>query len=295
MGNNMKRRIIALAIGITLAMTLAACSKTENSQPSPSASPSESGKETGEVGEATESTESTVQPPGQSEEQASSEPRSLEVIATEDAEKFLGVLKKEDTEKLSGLMVHAENEYGPDTMKTVIEGFRLYFDKLADLKLNFDSNQQTEEYYVENFVISGLKSGKERSIPFQVKYSKKGGFAAVQSDNNREPLFDSPLIGLYPYMVRDAGKYVEALAQKDGDSVAIHLGMDESTDEAKSVVRQLLQAYEGKLDLGTTKVVPVDYDENRKQFLFDLRDGKKQSHGIAVDASTYHILDEWAQ
>lgn len=296
MTRNVKIKIVAVVLGMALAMVLTACSNAEDSQPSQAGSPSGQVKETvGAGGTTTPTGQPSSQPTEQPTEQLANEVRSLEEIAAEDAEEFMAALKKEDAEELSGLMVHAENEYGPDTMKTVLEGFRLYFDDLADLKLVFESNQQSEEYYVENFVISGLKSGKDRFIPFQVKYAKQGGIEAIRNERLREPLYDSPLIGQYPYMARDAGKYAEALAQKDGDSVAIHLGLDESTDEAKAVVRQLLQAYEGKLDLATTKVVPVDYDENRKRFLFDLRDGKKQSHGIAVDASTYLILDDWVK
>lgn len=273
-----------LVIAVAMTTTLAACSSVEESKPMQAA------PEIMEPQKEFEGPKETNVPT----EQTTDEAQSLEKISAEDAKKYMDALKKEDAEALSILMAHAENEYVPETMKTVIEGFQLHFDKLADLKLTFESNQQTEDYFIEKFVISGMREGKERFVPFLVKYSKENGISAIQNENYREPLFDSPLIGQYPYMVLNAGKYVQALLQKDSESLALHLGLDVTTEEANSVIQQMLKAYSGKLDLATTKVIPLGYDENRELFLFDLRDGNKQSHGIQVDVATSNILDDWA-
>lgn len=273
-----------LVIAAAMAAVVSACSNTEDPAQS---TPNTTEQQIGSSGE----TDGTTVPV----EQPAEQPRvDLEKIATEDAEKYMDALKKEDAEALSSLMAHAENENVPATMKIVIEGFRLHFDKLADLKLTLESNQQSEEYYIENFLITGKKEGEERSLPFQVKYAKQDDIAALLNADKREPLYDSPYIGQYPYAVRDVERYVQALAQKDVESAALHLGVFESTEEAKSAVQHLLQAYTEKLDLATVKAVSLGYDANKKQFLFDLRDGKKQSHSIQVDADRAIIIDDWA-
>lgn len=137
-----------------------------------------------------------------------------------------------------------------------------------------------------------MKEGEERSIPFQVKYAKQDGSAAVPNTDKREPLYDSPYIGQYPYVVRDVARYMQALAQKDVESLALHLGIYD--EKAESSVQHLLQAYTERLDLAAAKAVPLGYDANNKRFLFDLRDDKKQSRSIQVDADKAIILDDWA-
>ncbi|MBW7475494.1 hypothetical protein K0T92_12105 [Paenibacillus oenotherae] len=275
--------IRTLVVATTLAAAVGACSNEGDPVPSQSEQSTPDNKEgTPVVAE---------QPTGQLTDE---EAQSLEQIATEDAEKYMVALKREDAEALSRLMAHAENENVPETMKVVIEGFRLHFDNLADLKLSLKSNQQTEEYFIENFILTGMRDGEERAIPFQVKYAKKGGIAALLSGDTREPLYDSPYIGQYPYAVRDAGRYVQALIQKDVDSAALHLGLDESKKEVRAAVQQMLQVYAEKLDLSAAKIIPLGYDAANKQFLFDLQDGKKRVHSIQLGADTFHIQDNWA-
>lgn len=302
--NSTRAFVRTLTITAALVLTAGACSNATGAEPPQSAQSTPDGKEqpkgADHAGEGTNvpAEPSTDQPTEPSTEQSvelsADEAQSLEQIATGDAEKYMDALKKGDAGALSRLMAHAEDEYVPETMEIVLEGFRLHFDNVADLKLTFESNQQTEEHYVENFVLTGKKQGRERSIPFQVKYAKRDGIEAVWNKDRREPLYDSPLISQYPRAVRDAQRYVQALVQKDADSLAIHMGLDESAKEARIAVKQLLAVYAGKLDAADVKVVPQGYDANKKQFLFELKDGKKRTHSIQLDADTSIVRDDWA-
>ncbi len=221
------------------------------------------------------------------------EAQSLENIATKDAEKYINALKKEDTQLMSRIMAHAENENTPETMKIIIEGFLLHFDKLTDLNLTYESNEQNEEYFIENFVIIGMKKGEERFVPFQVKYDKNDGITKIQDDRYREPLYDSPLLN-HPYIIRNAEGYLQAIRQEDVESLLLHLGLYNVTEEIESDVSEILNRYREQLDLTTTKVIPINYDENRNLFLFDFQDDKERSHSIQVDADTSLIVDDWA-
>ncbi|MFC4307137.1 hypothetical protein [Cohnella boryungensis] len=265
-----------------LTATLAACS---NSEESPSSSPAP----------VVPSASAAAQPASPSAEPSANESPALEQIATADAQKFLNALKLEDAEKLAGLMAFAENEYTSEQMEQVLTGLRQQFDKLGDLQLKLDSNEQDESYYIENFILQGVREGKESSIPLQVKYRKQDGPAADLPEEQRRPLYDSPYIGLYLVAARDAQRYLDALRQQDADSLAIHLGMDESTEEAKTAVRSLLAVYAGKLDLAAAEVVALGYEADQERYLFELRDGRKQAHGLQVDRSTMLIVDDWAQ
>ena len=276
---------LALSISIVLATSaaLAACSKEELPRPSITPESTEPQKVADEPKETTSL-----------EEAPTNEAPSLENIATKDAEKYLDALKKEDLQLLSSLMAHAENEYTPETMKISIEGFRLHFDKLTDLKLSFESNEQNEDYFIENFVITGMKKGEVRSVPFQIKYYKNNGTPAAQDDDHREPLYVSPLINQYPHVISETERYLQAILQEDAESLILHLGLYNQTEEDKTTARNLLKAYGEQLDLTTTKVIPVNYNENTKLFLFDFQDNKEHSHRIQVDADTSTIIDDWA-
>lgn len=284
--NFIKRSLsLAFSISIAVAMTaaLAACSKEEPPGPSPithvSAEPQKNTDEPKETASL--------------EESPANDAPSLESIALKDAEKYLDALKKEDFQLMSTLMVHAENENTPETMKIIIDGFQLNFDKLADLKLSFESNEQIEDYFIENFVITGTKKGEVRSIPFQVKYYKNNGSPAAQDDDHREPLYESPLINQYPLVIRETEKYLQALLQEDTESLILHLGLYDQTEKDKSAVTQLLKSYKEQLDLASTKIIPVNYNEKTKLFLFDLQDNKERSHSIQADAGSSTILDDW--
>jgi hypothetical protein len=116
--------------------------------------------------------------------------------------------------------------------------------------------------------------------------------AVIQKDGYREPQYVSPLINQYPYMIIETEKYLRAILQEDVESLILHLGF--KAKEAESDVRKMLKAYREQLDLTTTKVIPVNYNENKKLFLFDFQDDKERSHSIQVDAGTSIIIDDWA-
>jgi hypothetical protein len=271
-------RVILIVVSTTT--VLVACSKEELSSPlqitTVSAEPQEvEAKQTTSL-----------------EEAATTEAQSLKSFATEDAEKYIDALKKEDFQLMSTMMAHAENENTPEMMKIIIEGFQMHFDNLADLKLSYESSEQNEEYFFESFVITGMKKGEVRFVPFQVKYYKNAGMAVIQKDGYREPQYVSPLINQYPYMIIETEKYLRAILQEDVESLILHLGF--KAKEAESDVRKMLKAYREQLDLTTTKVIPVNYNENKKLFLFDFQDDKERSHSIQVDAGTSIIIDDWA-
>lgn len=215
--------------------------------------------------------------------------QSLEQISAKDGEKFLGVLKQQDTKALSGLMVHAENEYTEADMAKVLEGFLLYFDGLENLRLQFEANVQNDEYYVEHYNIAGKKDGKVRAIPFQIKYAKTQGMEQIQDDDKREPT----LIGQYPYTLLEVERYVQALMQKDTESLALHLGMYDDNKETKATVERMLQKYEESLDLSSVKVVSKGYDEQKDQYFYELRDSNQQTHELWLGGEELKIVDKW--
>lgn len=219
--------------------------------------------------------------------------QSLEEISAKDGEKFLGVLKQQDTKALSGLMAHAENEYTEADMAKVLEGFLLYFDGLENLRLLFEANVQNDEYYVEHYTIAGTKDGKARSIPFQIKYAKSQGMEQIQDDDRREPLYNSPLIGQYPYTLLEVERYVQALMQKDTESLALHLGMYDDNKETKAAMERMLQKYEESLGLSSVKVVSKGYDEQADQYFYELRDSNQQSHELWLGGEELKIVDKW--
>ncbi|MDQ8734913.1 hypothetical protein [Paenibacillus sp. LHD-38] len=281
---NIIKKSISLALSISIVVaTTAACSKEETPRPSITPESTEPQKVADEPKETTSL-----------EEASTNEDPSLESIATKDAENYLDALKKEDLQLLSSLMAHAENEYTPETMKISIEGFRLHFDTLTDLRLSFESNEQNEDYFIENFLITGMKKGEVRSVPFQIKYSKSNGTPAAQDDDHREPLYVSPLIDQYPHVISETERYLQAILQEDAESLILHLGLYNQTEEDKATVRNLLKAYGEQLDLTTTKAIPVNYNEEKKLFLIDFQDKKESSHRIQVDADTSTITDDWA-
>lgn len=268
---------------MSTSVALTACSKEDLSTPSNNTT------------QYTEPQKILVEPTGDTltEETLTGDSISLEQIATNDAEGFLDALKRKDIKLMSSLMAHAENEYTPETMQIIYEGFQLQFDKVAELQLSFDSNAQSDEYFIENFVIKGMKNGEMRFIPFQVKYDKNNGMPTIQDDDQREPLFESPLITQYPYTLRESEKYLQALLDEDVESLLLHLGLYDNKEEAEPVVRKMLETYRDQLDLTTTKVIYTYYDEQKKLFMFDFQDGKGRSHSIHVDAHTWTIVDDW--
>ncbi|WP_054025023.1 hypothetical protein [Bacillus sp. FJAT-28004] len=194
---------------------------------------------------------------------------------------------------MSGLMAHAENEYTEADMAKVLEGFLLYFDDLENLQLRFEVNEQNDEYYVEHYTIAGTKDGKARAIPFQMKYAKSQGMEQIQDDDRREPLYNSPLIGQYPYTVLEVERYVQALLQKDKASLALHLGMYDDNEETKAAVERMLQKYEESLDLSSVKVVSKGYDEQEDQYFYELRDSNQQTHELWLSGEELKVVDEW--
>lgn len=219
--------------------------------------------------------------------------QSLEYISAKDGEKYLDALKQQDTKELSSLMAHAENEYTKDDMEKVLEGFLLYFDDLENLRLHFETNEQNDEYYIENYSIVGTKDGKSRAIPFQVYYAKSQGMEKIQNDDWREPLYDSPLIGDYPYTMLEVEFYVQALLLKDTESLALHLAMYDDNEETKTAVKRLLQKYEELLDLSSVKIVSKGYDEQVDQFFFELRDNNQQTHELRLGRGEIRMVDDW--
>lgn len=278
----LKTRRFAFIMMIVVTVTaMTACSKEAQSIP-PEITPAETEKVINE-------SKQSVSLGATSTNEAS----SLENIATKDGEKYMDSLIKEDVVIMSSLMAHAENENTPETMKVIVDGFKQYFDKLTDLKLTFDFSEQNDEYLIENFMINGIKNGEIRFIPFRVKYYKNDGMPTLHDDVQRRPLYDSPLINQYPYVLKDIDKYLQAMILKDVDSLLLHLGIYNQTEETKSVVLNMLKTYSEQLDLKTTKILYTDYDEVKKLFLFNFKDGKGRFHAIQVDAVNWIIIDDW--
>ncbi|CAM4490888.1 hypothetical protein [Paenibacillus tarimensis] len=301
MRNNRRKTIILmLAISVTLLSTSAGCGKenTSNSDSSPAVTNNggqpEGPSSSAEIPKHNQpETEVESTDPGTKGSDGDSVP-SLEQVSAKDGGKFLDALKQQDTKALSGLMAHAENEYTESDMVKVLEGFQLYFDRLEELKLRYESNEQNKEYYVEHYAIAGKKDNQEYSIPFIIKYSKSQNIEHILNDDQREPIFDSPLIEEYPNAVRDAERYVQALQQKDMESLALHLEYDELNEQTKAAVEQMLTQYDEALDLSSLKPVPLGYDEQEEQFLFELQDADGRKHNIRIDVEDYTIIDEWA-
>ncbi len=220
--------------------------------------------------------------------------KSLEDVSMRDAEAYLDALRQEDAELLSGHMVPAENEYTVDDMAKVLEGFRLYFDDLQELQLKYLSNEQDEEYYIERFAIDGTKDGQGRDIPFVVKYAKSQGMEAIQDDARRVPLYDSPLIGIYPYAEREPGRYLQAMIQHDTESIALHLGLYDDNKETSVAVEKTLQRYRNSLDLNSVRIESKGYDSQKMLFSFELSDNNGKVHELQVNGDGLRIVDEWA-
>ncbi len=223
--------MLMIVISIVLMMVMVGCDKEESSTVVPLQAASDNGEQQGAT---TLEVVSESEPNGEAGESIDAEEiskplghhsQSLEQISAKDGEKYLEALKQQDLKGLSRLMAHAENEYTVADMKKVVEGFLLYFDGLEELQLEFEANEQNDEYYVEHYIIAGTKDGKARAIPFEIKYAKSQGMERIQKDEEREPLYNSPLIGQYPYASMEAERYVQALMQKDTASLALHLGM----------------------------------------------------------------------
>ncbi|CAM3134665.1 hypothetical protein PALU110988_03825 [Paenibacillus lupini] len=220
--------------------------------------------------------------------------KSLEQISARDGEEYLEALKQRDARTLSGLMLHAENEYTLADMMKVLEGFTLYFDNLKKLQLQFESNEQNDEYFIENYIIVGTKEGKARSIPFVVRYTKTQGMEQIQNDDRREPLYDSPLIGEYPYTDLEVKRYVQALKDNDKESLVLHLGMYDGKAETSTNLDKTLQKYKNSIDLNSVKIVPKSYDEQADQFLFNLVDSQQRSHVIRINGGQMRVVDDWS-
>lgn len=281
----LRKMTLMLAVSVVFTIAMVGCNKEEASTSEPE-QPAEV-EEAGEVETPVDPNEVSL-----SEE----ETKLLEQASAKDAEKYLDALKQQDTKTLSTLMIYAENEYTVEDMAKVLEGFLLYFDSLEELQLNFTANEQDDKYYVENFTIAGTKNSKTRAIPFQVKYAKSQGMEQIQDDIRREPLFDSPLIGEYPYAVQEVERYVKALQEKDTASLALHLGMYDDNEETKESAERTLQKYTESLDLSSIKVVSKGYDEQAGQYHFELRDDNRQTHELLqmFYSEGSKIVDDWS-
>lgn len=219
--------------------------------------------------------------------------QSLEQVSFKDGTKFLDALKQQDTQLLSALMAHAENEYTEKDMATVIEGFQLYFDDLAGLQLQFETNQQNEEYYIENYHITGTKDGEERILPFQLSYAKSQGVELILDEDKHEVLYNSPLIGLYPYAVSEVERYVQALQVQDKESLALHLGMYDDNEQTKAAIDQMLQTYNESLSLSSVEIVSKGYSVTEELVLFELHDNNGQMHELRIVGEERFVLDDW--
>ncbi|WP_127531809.1 hypothetical protein [Paenibacillus kobensis] len=301
MANNRvaSNRVFALLLAAMLTVILAACSQEDKPAPVPGTaivSPEPEPEPEQTLDDPQEQVfppeEEAVSSPGETTDDAA---LSLEHISAQDAGKFVEALKKEDAERLSVLTAHAENENTPETMRVVLAGFRLHFDQLTELSLSFDSNQQDEQYYIEHYRITGMQDGKERFVPLQVKYNKEQGMEAIRDDARREPLFDSPMLNQYPYMADDVKRYLRAITEEDKESLMLHLGLHDETEENKAAVDRLLGKYQEELDLNTANVVPVGYDEDEGLFIFDLQDDRGHSHRVQAGGGTWFMQDEWTR
>lgn len=219
--------------------------------------------------------------------------QSLEQISAKDGNIFLDALKQQDTSLLSRLMAHAENEYTETDMASVLEGFLLYFDDLEGLKLNFEANEQNDEFYIERYNIVGTKADEARSLPFQVSYAKSQGIELIMDDNKREPHYNSPLIGQYPYAVLDAERYVQALQTQDKESLALHLGLYDDNEQTKEAIDQLLQTYNESFSLSSVEIVSKGYNDQEKLFLFELKDSNQKTHEFHIVTDEFKVVDDW--
>ncbi|PZD97159.1 hypothetical protein DNH61_04535 [Paenibacillus sambharensis] len=299
MEKQIRKLTLVLAISAAVMTAVTGCGKEANTtevtargtaNSNEERNESSAGKDTGqEQVESGGAADSSVADP-----QSSEGLRSLEQVSAKDGETFLNALKQQDTKELSALMAHAENEYTESDMAKVIEGFQLYFDRLEELTLKFEANEQNPEFYVEHYAIVGKKNGETRSIPFIIRYSKSQSMKQIQDDNKREPLYDSPLIGEYPYIIMDAERYIQALQQKDLESLSLHLGYVDYNEETQAAMEQLLNTYEEKLDLSTLKAVSKGYDEQEDQYHFELQDSRGQKHDIRIGGEENRIMDDWA-
>jgi len=281
-----QKAAILLAISIALTTAILGCTKEESST---SNAPviSENNIDQHVVEPNTEPLEP------ESEEPLEEDTQSLEQVSEKDAAIYLDALKKQDTSMLSLLMAPAENEYTVADMEKVVEGFQLYFDDLEGLQLHFEASEQNEEYYIEHYIIKGTKDGEVRDLPFQVSYIKSQGIELILDDDKREPLFNSPMIGVYPYAILNVERYVQALQQQDKESLALHLGMYDDNEQTRMAIDQLLQTYQESLALSTVEIISKDYDEQKDLFLFELQDNNQQSHELQVLSEELRIKDEW--
>ncbi len=292
---------LAVAITVIFTMAMAGCSKEEapSSQRVLVASDSGESKNGPSESEISVMPESPIEGAGtvtnpNAPELSENEKQSLELVSEKDGEKFLAALKQKDTKALSLLMIYAENEYPESDMTKVLEGFLLSFDDLKELQMKFKSNEQNDEYYVGHYTITGTKDGETRSIPFQVKYDKSQGMERIRDDNKREPLYDSPLIGQYPFAGLAVERYIQALEQKDAASVALHLGMYDDNEETKSTAERVIQKYEDSLDLSSVGIISKGYNERDNQFNYELRDENRQTHELYIVGEELKIVDDWA-
>lgn len=302
LGKRGRKGLLILTLSTTIMGLVAGCGeeKPENSEmisaggnqgeaesPSPMPIPDE-------VIETTQPAEVTATKEPDHLELTEEETKSLEQLSSKDGEEYLEALKQKDARTLSGLMVYAENEYTVADMTKVLEGFTLYFDSLKKLKLRPESNEQNEEYFIENYTIIGTKEGKVRSIPFEVKYAKSQGMELIQNDDKREPLYDSPLIGQYPYTDLEVKRYVQALKDEDKESLVLHLGMYDDKEETNTNLDKTLKKYNGSIDLNSITIVSKGYDEQADQFLFNLVDSQQQSHEIRINGGQMRVVDDWS-
>ncbi|MFD2381739.1 hypothetical protein ACFSWD_11830 [Paenibacillus xanthanilyticus] len=276
------------------------CGKEETAKPEPDPAVSEAGQPQNDAPEPEENAaanEPATPDAGDEPAEVAQQPddtQSLEQASAKDGRKFLDALKQQDTKALSSLMSPAENEYTEADMAKVVEGFRMYFDRLEELQLRFESSEQNDERYIEHYAVTGTKDGKARELAFDISYAKSQGMDVIRDDARREPLYDSPLIGQYPYAVREIERYVQALLQQDKASIPLHLGLYEENDETKATVERLIRKYADALDLKTAKIVPKGYDEQKNQFRFELRDEGGRTHELRMAGEDLRIADEWA-
>ncbi|MFB9327676.1 hypothetical protein ACFFSY_17245 [Paenibacillus aurantiacus] len=296
----LRQTTVTLAMTLVLMMAITGCGKEETLTPEPAPAATEDGQ--AQNGSSEQEGNAAANEPAVSDEgnpnedagKATDEAQSLEQASAKDGGKFLEALKQQDTQSLSSLMTPAENEYTVADMEKVLEGFQMYFDRLEELQLRFESSEQSDERYIEHYAITGAKDGKARELPFQVSYVKTQGMNAIQDDARREPLFDSPLIGRYPYAELEVGRYVQALQAEDKASIPLHLGLYEENDETKATAERLLRKYADSFDLKTTKVVSKGYDEHKDQFQFELRDDDGHTHVLWVVGGELRIADDWS-
>lgn len=299
-GKQMRSVTLTLAISITFMTAMIGCGNEEDSrqEPLPAASSDDRKEQSGtsaslEAGVASDpvNTPEHAAVSGHSADKR----QSLEQVSARDGEKYIAALKLQDAKALSSLMSHAENAYTEADMQQVLEGFLLYFDSLDELKLRFEANVQNDAYYIEQYAITGSKDGTAREIPFEVSYAKSQELESIQDDGRREPLYDSPLIGQYPYAVQEAERYLQALQQKDAESLALHLGMYDDNEETKETVERMLQKYKDSLDLRSVKISSKGYYNQNVGFGFELRDSNEQTHELRVRGGELRIVDDWAK